>query len=252
MTRLIAWAAEEAAINGFPPMRAVICDGWMLRFSGGGRRTANSVTPLREPSDDLGPVIAAAETLYRGEGQPTIFRLPSFLAPAVDRAFAARGYTEEGASCVIEGLLDPIVAAASSAAEAVQLTPRPTDDWFDAMAMLQGHSAEYRPLYRRTVSLVTLPAAFAVLRIDGAPVALAYAIIHRGLLCYESVVTHAEHRRKGYSRRVLAALADWGKRNGATMATLQVEAQNTAGRTLYNAIGMTTDLHRYHYRRAPV
>jgi len=34
------------------------------------------------------------------------------------------------------------------------------------------------------------------------------------------------------------------------MATLQVEASNTPGRTLYAAIGMTTELHRYHYRRA--
>lgn len=251
MTRPIAWAAEEAAINGFPPARQVVFDGWMLRFSGGGRRTANSVTPLREASDDVGALMATAEALYRAESQPVIFRLPSFLTPSVDRAFAARGYTEEGASSVIEGPLDHIVAASPGGAEAVQLTPRPTGDWLDAMSQLQGHSAEYRPLYRRTVGLVTLPASFAVLAVDGTPVALAYAIIHRGLLCYESVVTHAQHRRKGYSRRVLAALADWGKRNGVTMATLQVEAHNTPGRTLYHAIGMTTELHRYHYRRAP-
>jgi N-acetylglutamate synthase len=71
------------------------------------------------------------------------------------------------------------------------------------------------------------------------------------MLCFESVVTDAAQRRKGYSRRVLGALAAWAQASGATMATLQVEAHNTAGRTLYHAIGMTTELHRYHYRRAP-
>lgn len=251
--RPVAWAAEEAAINGFPPARHVVFDGWLLRFSDGGRRTANSVTPLREPSADLGPLIATAEALYGAENQSTIFRIPSFVAPEVDRAFAARGYSEEAESCVIEGPLDPIVAAATpfGGTEAVQLTERPTDDWCAAMSRLQGHPARYQPLYRRTVGLVTLPAAFAMLVVDGAPVAMAYAIIHRGLLCFESVVTDAQHRRKGYSRRVLAALADWGQRNDAIMATLQVEAHNTAGRALYASLGMTTELHRYHYRRAP-
>jgi ribosomal protein S18 acetylase RimI-like enzyme len=50
---------------------------------------------------------------------------------------------------------------------------------------------------------------------------------------------------------VLAALASWAKENGETMATLQVEASNTPGRALYHSIGMTTELHRYHYRRQP-
>jgi len=71
------------------------------------------------------------------------------------------------------------------------------------------------------------------------------------MLCFESVVTDERRRRQGLSRRVLAALAEWAARNGATGATLQVEADNTPGRTLYRSIGMTTELHRYHYRRAP-
>jgi GNAT superfamily N-acetyltransferase len=96
-----------------------------------------------------------------------------------------------------------------------------------------------------------LPAAFAELAVDGEPVALAYGIIHRGMLCFESVVTNARYRRRGYSRRVLAALAAWAERNGATRATLQVEASNKPARTLYHAIGMTAELHRYHYRRQP-
>jgi uncharacterized protein with PIN domain len=33
---------------------------------------------------------------------------------------------------------------------------------------------------------------------------------------------------------------------------LQVEASNTAGRALCDSVGMTTELHRYHYRRAPI
>ncbi len=120
------------------------------------------------------------------------------------------------------------------------------------MARLQGQRPEFQGTYCKIVSSVVVPAAFAVLAVEGEPVALAYAVIHRGLLCYESVVTDAAHRRKGYARRVLAALAAWARQNGATAATLQVEASNTPGRALYHSVGMTTELHRYHYRRAPI
>jgi N-acetylglutamate synthase len=247
------WAAEEAAINGFPPLRQVVCDDWLLRFSGGGRRTANSVTPLREPSGDLGAVIDTAEALYRAEGRPTIFRIPSFLDPAIDDQLAMRGYSEEGESCIIEGPLDPIVAAATpfGGTGAVRLSPRPSTEWFATMHRLQGHPAAFQPLYRQIVASIVLPAAFAELSVDGEPAALAYGVIHRGMLCFESVVTDERRRRQGLSRRVLGALTEWSRRNGARIATLQVEASNTPGRTLYHSIGMTTELHRYHYRRQP-
>jgi len=253
MTPPASWPAEEAAINGFPPLRHVVIDDWLLRFSGGGRRTANSATPLCEPRGDFGAVIAAAEALYHAQGQPTIFRIPSFLAPAIDARLAERGYTEEGESRIIEGPLDPIVAAARpfGGAGAVRLSPKPSAEWFAAMHRLQGHPVAFQPLYREIVSSIVVPAAFAELSLDGEPAALAYGTIHRGMLCFESVVTDARHRRQGHSRRVLAALAEWSKQNGARIATLQVEASNTTGRTLYHAIGMTTELHRYHYRRAP-
>ena len=247
------WAAEEAAINGFPPLRQVVLDDWLLRFSGGGRRTANSATPLREPSGDLDAVVDIAEALYRAEGQPAIFRIPSFLGPAIDRHFAERGYTEEGESCIIEGPLDPIIAAAApfGGTGAVRLSPKPDADWFAAMQLLQNRPGTYGEDYRQIVSSIVLPAAFAQLSVDDEPVALAYGIIHRGMLCFESVVTDQHRRRQGLSRRVLAALTEWAVQNGATVATLQVEADNTPARTLYHAVGMTTELHRYHYRRAP-
>lgn len=247
------WRAEEAAINGFPPLRQVVFEDWLFRLSNGVRRPANSVTPLREPGGDLAAVINAAETIYRRQDQSTIFRLPSFLDPAIDRELAARGYTEEGESCIIEGPLDPIVASAApfGGADAVRLFPEPPPEWLAAMARLLGQSREFHAIYQRIVASVVLPVAYALLPVDGQPVALAYAVIHRGLLCYESVVTSAAHRRRGYSRRILAALALWGRQNDVTAAGLQVEAPNAPARALYHSVGMTTELHRYHYRRQP-
>jgi len=246
----LSWAVEEACINGFPALRTALLGGWLLRFSGSTRRTANSATPLALPDAEVDAVIAGCEALYHRHGQAAIFRIPSFLDPGIDRGLAARGYTEEGHSCVIHGAIAPVAEAAADTG-AVTLLPRPTAEWFAAMARLQGQTAEQHAVYRRILDALLLPAAFAAATSDGETVAMAFAVLHRGSICYESVVTDPARRRQGHARRVLAALARWAKDNGATGACLQVEAGNTPGRTLYDAIGMTTELHRYHYRRQP-
>ena len=80
---------------------------------------------------------------------------------------------------------------------------------------------------------------------------MAYAALHNGLLCYESVITDSRRRRRGYGRRIITALAAWGKDQGARGACLEVEASNTPARALYAALGLKRELYRYHYRREP-
>ncbi|MBV9687271.1 MAG: GNAT family N-acetyltransferase, partial [Alphaproteobacteria bacterium] len=71
------------------------------------------------------------------------------------------------------------------------------------------------------------------------------------LLCYESVITDRNSRRRGYSRRIITALAAWAKDRGATGACLEVEAHNLPARALYDAVGLKRQLYGYHYRRQP-
>ncbi len=245
----LAWRAEEAGINGFPALRQMLLAGWLLRFSDSVvRRTANSATPLAADPGDVEALVAGAEALYRSQHQPAIFRIPSLVAPAVDARLAALGYSSEGESCVIYGAIGAVGAAADPE---VSLVPRPTPQWLTAMAELQDHTAEQSAIYRRIVGAILLPAAFASLWVDGEATALAYGVIHDKLLCFESVVTHPGRRRRGFARRVLGAVAAWGRDMGATGVCLQVEAPNTPARVLYDAFGLTTELYRYHYRREP-
>src|SRR5215470_2291064 len=92
----LAWAVEEAGINGFPALRTALVGGWLARFSGSTRRTANSATPLPHAAGAADVSIDACEALYRARNQAAIFRLPSFLDPEIDRRLAARGYGAEG------------------------------------------------------------------------------------------------------------------------------------------------------------
>jgi len=244
----LAWRVEETCLNAWPALRQVLLDGWVLRFSEGLTRRANSANPLRGPRETGDGLIAACEALYRRRGLSTIFRLPSIIDPDLDERLDGLGYGHEGESCVRYGDLTDVEMARD---EDVQLLTRPTREWFAAVAALQKYTTEQRRTYRRIVGSIAIPAAFAALAIDGEFVALAFGAIHDRLLCYESVITHPRRQRRGYARRVIACLAAWAKDEGAEGACLEVEAHNAAALALYDGVGLKTELYRYHYRREP-
>jgi N-acetylglutamate synthase len=239
----LAWRVEETCLNAWPALREALLGGWLLRFSEGLTRRANSANPLR-------PVVDAprgdCEALYQRQALPTIFRVLSLIDPAVDERLAAAGYTREGESCVLYG---PITSIAAQQDRDVRILPQASAQWFTAMAALQNHTDAEARIYRRIVGQLAIPAGFAMLVNDREVVALAYGALHNGLLCYESVITDGRRRRSGFGRRIIAALATWAQEQGALGACLEVEAGNTAARALYQAVGLKTELYRYHYRR---
>jgi N-acetylglutamate synthase len=244
----LAWRVEETCLNAWPALRQVLLDGWVLRFSEGLTRRANSANPLSGPRETGHGLIAACEALYQRRQLPTIFRLPSIIDLDLDGRLEELGYGREGESCVRYGDLSSVEMASDAD---VRLLTRPTREWFAAMAALQNYTTEQRRTYRRIVGSIAIPAAFAALAIDGEFVALAVGAIHNRLLCYESMITHPRRQRRGYARRVIACLAAWAKGEGAEGACLEVEAHNTAALALYDVVGLKTELYRYHYRRKP-
>jgi GNAT superfamily N-acetyltransferase len=241
----LEWRVEETCLNAWPALREVLLDGWVLRFSAGLTRRANSANPIRPVSQvDL----RVCEALYRRSGLPTIVRVLSLIDPLVDERLAQAGYTGEGESCV---LYAPIEDIAIGRDPDVKLLDQPTPEWFGSMAALQNHSSEQAAIYQRIVCQLGIPAAFAALSDEGGTAALAYGALHNGLLCYESVITDRRRRRHGCGRRIVCALAAWARGRGAVGACLEVEAHNVPARALYNAVGVKRELYRYHYRREP-
>jgi N-acetylglutamate synthase len=244
----LCWRVEAACFNAFPSLKQVILDGWLLRFSKGVSRRGNSANPLNADFAPPSAVIDQIETIYRRQKQPTIFRVPSFVAEAIDAPLAARGYTSEGETCVLYGGMDGLAAAPDGS---VELLEAPSAEWLAAMAEFQGHSEAQREVYRGIVEAIAVPAAFAGLRIDGRLAALAYGAISDGLLIYESVMTDPARRRQGLAWHVIGAIAAWAREQGAAEVCLQVEASNTPAHALYDRFGLTTELYRYRYRREP-
>jgi N-acetylglutamate synthase len=243
----LVWQIEETCLNAFPSLKHVLHGEWLVRFAGGVSRRANSANPRSAQANASPSLIAEIEALYRAQGQPAIFRVPSIADLGIDQMLTASGYSTEGETCVLHA---PITRAAAASDTAVQLLAAPTSGWLIAMSTLQARTPAHAAIYERIAESIAVPARFASLVVDGEPAALAYGALHAGLLCYESVITAPDHRRQGLARRVVAALAAWAQDAGADGVCLQVEAANTSAKALYTRFGME-ELFRYHYRRQP-
>ena len=246
--RSLDWRIEEACHNAWPAVRQVWLGDWMLKFAPGVSRRANSANPLGAGAGGVDALVAAGAGLYRAQGLPLLVRVLSLLDPAVDRRLDRLGFSAEGESCVLYGGIGEVACARDAS---VELSGRPAPDWFAAMSAVRGHSAAEAAVYRCIVESIAVPAAFMTVRADGQFAAFAFGVLHGDLLCCESVITGAEHRGRGYSRRLMAAMFDWASARGAKGVCLQVEATNGPALALYRGLGLATERFRYHYRRAP-
>lgn len=228
----------------WPSPRQLICDGWLLRASGGVTRRTNSVNPLRSGRRELAAILGTAEAAYTSLGRDTVFRVLS-IAEETDRPLADLGYAAEGNTLTLFN----DSANRRPATEPVDLTAEPSKEWLATRARLTAADEEESRVYETMLDFIVLPRAFAATRQGGAIVSIAYGVVHRNLAVIESVATDPDARQRGYGRRTVGKLLDWAATQGAEAACLQVVADNPAALALYRSLGFSTELYRYHYRR---
>ena len=73
-----------------------------------------------------------------------------------------------------------------------------------------------------------------------------------GELHINNVAVRAELRRQGIAAQLLADVIEWGRRQHARMALLEVRAGNTAAQALYSRCGFQVIGRRPQYYRQPV
>lgn len=246
----LAKRVEEACLNGWPALRDVVYDGWLIRLADGYTRRTNSVNLLSDGTLPLDHKIRYCEAVYATKGQPTIFCIPAHADPSLSRALDRRGYgPPEDESCVL--FMDFAEAPPEPAADAVLEEGYPGEAWLNTLARLHGQSEAAQITHRRILESLSVPAVFAAVRSDdGRMGALAYGAVHDGLVCVNSVVTDPAFRRQGLGRKVVLAVLAWAKEHqGAAGACLAVVADNTPAIALYRSLGFGREVYRYHYRR---
>ena len=87
----------------------------------------------------------------------------------------------------------------------------------------------------------------AFIEIDGRTVASGLGILDRGHVGLYAIYVDASCRRKHFARSICSAILSEAKKKGASNAYLQVVADNTAAKQLYQSLGFE-DFYTYWFR----
>jgi len=242
----LAARVEDVCLNVWPALQEIHYDGWLIRLADGQTRRTNSVNILHRGLRSAEEKIAYCEGVYSRHDLPTYFRILSTAGSEMDRMLDHRGYDLQDETTT---LLMPSLRRAASAA-AVELTPdAPTAEWLAARARLVGATPSEIVKVGKILQHLALPAVFAAVRgNDGVIRSLAKGAVHDGIVCLNLVATDEDYRRRGYSRDCLSAILRWAQNVGASAACLQVVSANAPAIRLYQTLGFTQELYRYHYR----
>jgi GNAT superfamily N-acetyltransferase len=241
----LGWRVEATCLRAWPALSEIESGDWVLRFGKGLTRRANSANPVREPASGFDTVLARCRELYPAIGLPVVIRVPSIIDAGIDRRLDDLGFKTEGASLVMHA---PIANGTGESDPTIVVMTKATPTWLSAQAELRALSARDADVFATIVSRIRSEAGFAAVVQDGKFVSLGFAVISDGLVCFEAVITHPNHRSRGLASRLVSALLAWAKLRGARDACLQVEAGNSSALSVYRRLGFET-IHAYHYRR---
>jgi N-acetylglutamate synthase len=240
---------EEAGLNALQTQRQLFYDGWLLRVSPGKARRARSINAYFGSSLPIAQKIDYCERLYEQRDLPVLFRITPFLQPPdLETTLAARGYDAFDTTLVqLTGLERPPVTP--DASDFVVTAPAP-DAFADAVALLQGSSAQQRNAYFERLKESPLNTRTLLAHIDGRPVGVGTVMLEDGLAGVFSMATAPDMRARGVASAILASLLTWAWEHGAAHAYLQVDGDNHRALGVYRKFGFTT-AYTYHYRGRP-
>ena len=240
---------EEASLNAWPALHQVMLDGWVLRFTRGFTKRANSVTPLYPSSQPPLAKVRYCEDLYARARQRTIFRMTTVTEDdALGELLASRGYETVDPTQVLHRSLHPGEFAVPGTFSVVPLA-----SFLAAYASFQqpdidaAAARSAADLHRALLGAIRGETVFGSLAVDGHPVACGMAVVEREVVGLFDIVVHPRRRRSGHGRALVAGLLGRACEIGAQTAYLQVLDSNAAALRLYGELGFEP-LYEYRYR----
>ncbi len=237
---------EELSMNAWPSIQTQLYDGWILRFSGGYTKRANSINPLYPSTIGLEEKIAFCESLYRERKIPAVFKLFGLEGQAgLEGELAARGYGKLDETAVMTAGLPSFRGEASPS---LGYEADFTLAWENAFIACNAIDPAYEKVLKEMLGKIAGKRIIASKTVEGRIAACGFGVMERGYVGIFDIVVDKAHRGKGIGREIVRGIMARAKEEGAETAYLQVLKGNTAAEKLYASLGFA-ESYRYWYRK---
>jgi GNAT superfamily N-acetyltransferase len=231
---------ERASLKAWPGIEVEWDGAWVRRASGGYTKRANSMQCFDPVDGDDAPARLAAGVAWFGErGLRPVVRTTPLASPALNAVLDAQGWQaldashffamplgahEPDSESRLHALLDPAFLAAQQA--------------------LHGHDDALMTRMRALLAVMAVPAIGIVVYRDGEAVASGLMAVADGIVITGNVITDKTRRRQGLAAAMMRTGLAWAKEQGASIAALNVQADNPVAQALYASLGYR---HQYDY-----
>lgn len=233
-------AFERAGLEAWPGIEVKWDGSWVRRAAGGYTKRANSTQCLDpEDGEDADLRLISASTWMVIRKIKPVFRITPLSNVDLNEALDEAGWQTIDASHLFAmelGTHEPDAEA--------KLLPVLDPAFLAAQQHLQGYSEATIVQMRNLLAAMVVPATGVVIYRDGAPVASGLMAISNGIVITGNVVTDQARRRQGLAAAMMRSGLAWAKGEGATVAALNVQADNAAAQALYAGLGY---IYQYDY-----
>lgn len=236
---------EELSLNAWPALQNMNYDGWILRFSEGYTKRANSVQPIYPSSEEVKEKIKICEEIYTPHALDVVFKItPDVYPKNLDELLAEKGYNKASPTSVQVFNLDSIKEISP---ENIDYEPQVTEKWNTEFYRLSGKNTSTKSIHFRMLSNIFPNKFFVSMSLDGHIIACGLGVLESGFIGLFDIIVDKDYRNMGYGEKLLLSILQLGKNNGAKKAYLQVEKNNSPALRLYSKIGFE-EIYEYWYR----
>jgi GNAT superfamily N-acetyltransferase len=235
-----ALAFEHAGLQAWPGIEVEWDGHWVRRAAGGYTKRANSLQCF-DPADgtDAEARLAAGVAWFAARNIPPVVRTTPLACTSLNAVLDAQGWAEIDHSHLYAMELD-----AHEPDPQGRIMDLLDPQFLAAQQALQAYSDARLAQMRAVLAVMAGPACGIVIERDGVPVASGLMAIADGIVITGNVIADAKRRRQGLGAAMMRTGLAWAKAQGATIAALNVQADNEAGKALYASLGYR---HQYDY-----
>lgn len=238
---------EELSMNAFPALSTMLVNGWVLRFSAGYAKRANSVNPIYPCSIDALRNIEICEDMYSSRGLNTIFKLTEDEeACRIDEMLQQREYSLEAKTNVmLKDIRDFRIG--SEEKQNVMIYRELKDNWFEAFIAMNKVGEQNAGILRKMLLSINAETYYGCIVEDDKVIAVGQGVAERGYVGMFDICVHEEYRRKGLGTKLMINLMHAAAAEKSEYSYLQVVDNNEPAKRLYDKLGYRKQ-YSYWYR----
>lgn len=236
---------EELSMNAWPALQTNLYDGWVIRFTNGYSKRANSINPIYFSNENIYHKITLCEEMFKQKSIMTVFKItPKIFPHNLDSLLDKQGYKIRDITSLQVLELDNIN---TNIDVNLRVSEELSQEWLEDYFQLNGVGIKNKITIEKMLRNISSKKYFITLVHNNKAIACALGVLEREHLGIFDVIVNEEFRSNGYGEKLIKGLINLGKNNGAKKAYLQVVINNIKAFNLYSKIGFK-EAYKYWYR----